>query len=154
MTNIINIFAILIAHISQTIPIIALAPNLFFGTTIAVTILVLAKNKQNTDVQFIDASGEAFFRKSTNTNLMEDRHIDEVLRLFASKEAVPHVAQNIAQQMTMDNDYSLSVSAYVAPKDTRGVTDIVTLNGDIATTVARITDLRAQIDAIVAEIEA
>lgn len=133
--------------------VIALAPNLFFGTTIAVTILVLAKNKIGTDVQFIDASGEAFFRKSTNTNLMDDPHIAEVLRLFARKEAVPHVAQNIAQQAIMDNDYNLSVSAYVKPKDTREVTDIATLNADIATTVARITDLRAQIDAIVAEIE-
>lgn len=134
--------------------VIALAPNLFFGTTIAVTILVLAKNKTGTDVQFIDASGEAFFRKSTNTNLMDDPHIAEVLRLFASKEAVPHVAQNIPQKAIMDNDYNLSVSAYVEPKDTRVVTNIVKLNADIATTVARITDLRAQIDAIVAEIEA
>ena len=134
--------------------IIALAPNLFFGTTIAVTILVLAKNKTGTDVQFIDASGEAFFRKSTNTNLMEDRHIAEVLRLFASKEVVPHVAQNIAQQKIMDNDYNLSVSAYVEPKDTREVTDIVALNADLAATVARIDALRGQIDAILAEIEA
>jgi len=67
---------------------------------------------------------------------------------------VPHVAQNIAQQTIMDNDYNLSVSAYVEPKDTREVTNIVKLNADIATTVARITDLRAQIDVIVAEIEA
>lgn len=54
--------------------VIALAPNLFFGTTIAVNILVLAKNKTDTKVQFIDATGEEeFFRKGTNTNVMEDR---------------------------------------------------------------------------------
>jgi type I restriction enzyme M protein len=134
--------------------VIALAPNLFFGTTISVTILVLAKNKPDTKVQFIDASGEAFFRKITNTNLMEDRHIDEVLRLFATKEAVPHVAQNVPQQAIMDNDYNLSVSAYVQPKDTRQVTDIAVLNADLERTVKRINALRADIDAIVAEIEA
>jgi type I restriction enzyme M protein len=134
--------------------IIALAPKLFFGTTIAVTILVLAKNKTGTDVQFIDASGEAFFRPITNANLMEDRHIDEVLRLFATKEAVPHVAQNVAQQAIMDNDYNLSVSAYVQPRDTRQVTDIAVLNAELKTTVSRINQLRADIDAIVAEIEA
>ncbi|MEX1660603.1 type I restriction-modification system subunit M [Thioclava sp. 15-R06ZXC-3] len=134
--------------------VIALAPNLFFGTTIAVTILVLAKNKQNTDVQFIDASGEAFFRKSTNTNLMEDRHIDEVIRLFAAKEDVPHVAACVDQRRIAENGYNLSVSAYVEPKDTREVTDIVALNADLKVTVARINELRAEIDAIVAEIEA
>ena len=37
--------------------VIALAPNLFFGTSIAVNILVLSKHKPNTQTQFIDASG-------------------------------------------------------------------------------------------------
>lgn len=36
--------------------VISLAPNLFFGTTIAVNILVLSKHKTDTNVQFIDAS--------------------------------------------------------------------------------------------------
>lgn len=134
--------------------VIALAPNLFFGTTISVTILVLAKNKPDTKVQFIDASGEAFFRKSTNTNLMEDRHTDEVIRLFTTKEDLAHVAECVDQQRIAGNDYNLSVSAYVQPKDTRQVTDIVVLNADLKVTVARIDQLRADIDAIVAEIEA
>jgi type I restriction enzyme M protein len=134
--------------------VIALAPNLFYGTTIAVTILVLAKNKQDTKVQFIDASGEAFYRKITNTNLMEDRHTDEVIRLFATKEDVAHVAECVDQQRIIDHDYNLSVSAYVQPKDTRQVTDIAVLNADLKVTVARIDQLRADIDAIVAEIEA
>lgn len=37
--------------------VIALAPNLFYGTSIAVNILVLSKHKPNTQTQFIDASG-------------------------------------------------------------------------------------------------
>ncbi|MFO0210823.1 MAG: type I restriction-modification system subunit M, partial [Pseudanabaena sp.] len=37
--------------------VIALAPNLFFGTSIAVTILVLSKHKPDSTTQFIDASG-------------------------------------------------------------------------------------------------
>ena len=46
--------------------VISLAPNLFFGTTIAVTILVLAKNKTDSNTQFIDAS-ELFKKKPTRT---------------------------------------------------------------------------------------
>ncbi len=34
--------------------VISLAPNLFYGTTIAVNILVLAKNKKDTTTQFIE----------------------------------------------------------------------------------------------------
>src|SRR5574344_2345469 len=40
--------------------VISLAPNLFYGTSIAVNILVLSKHKSDTKVQFIDASGEDF----------------------------------------------------------------------------------------------
>ncbi len=134
--------------------VIALAPNLFFGTTIAVSILVLAKNKPDTSVQFIDATSDAFFRKSTNTNLMEDRHIAEIIRLFDAKANVQHVTETVAQQRIIDNDYNLSVSAYVEPKDTRQVTDIAVLNANLKTTVAKINQLRAEIDAIVAGIEA
>ena len=46
--------------------VIALAPNLFYGTTIAVNIMVLSKHKTDTKIQFIDASGEEFYKKETN----------------------------------------------------------------------------------------
>lgn len=134
--------------------VIALAPNLFFGTTIAVNILVLAKNKADTKVQFIDATGEEFFRKGTNTNVMEDRHTDRIIEIFASKEDVPHVAEMVDQQRIIDADYNLSVSVFVEPKDTREVVNITQLNADLKTTVAKIDRLRSEIDAIVAEIEA
>jgi len=134
--------------------VIALAPNLFFGTTIAVNILVLAKNKPDTKVQFIDATGEEFFAKKTNTNEMSDDHVARILELFASKENEDHVAKTLEQQNVIDADYNLSVSAYVEPKDTREKTNITKLNADLKTTVENSDKLRKEIDAIVAEIEA
>ncbi|WP_430416302.1 type I restriction-modification system subunit M [Parasphingorhabdus sp.] len=134
--------------------VIALAPNLFFGTTIAVNILVLARNKTDTRVQFIDATGEEFFAKKTNTNEMSDDNIARILELFASKENEAHVAETVDQQRVIDADYNLSVSAYVEPKDTRVKTNITELNAALKTTVEKIDRLRSEIDAIVAEIEA
>lgn len=135
--------------------VIALAPNLFFGTTISVNILVLAKNKSDTKVQFIDATEEnEFFRKGTNTNVMEDRHTNRIIGIFASKENVPHVAEMVDQTRIIDADYDLSVSAYVTQKDTREKTDITKLNAELKTTVENINRLRGDIDAIIAEIEA
>ena len=134
--------------------VIALAPNLFYGTTIAVTILVLAKNKTDTDTQFIDATGEDFFNKATNTNVMDDAHITRIMEMFDSKENVPHVAATVPYDTVVEKDYNLSVSTYVEPKDTREVIDIDKLNEDLKITVARIDQFRADIDTIVAEIEA
>lgn len=132
--------------------VISLAPNLFYGTTIAVTILVLAKNKLNTNIQFIDASGEEFFKKETNNNVMHDDHIAYIMDMFDKKEKVDHVAETVPYEKIVANDYNLSVSSYVEAKDTREVINIDDLNADIDATVKNITKLRTDIDAIIAEI--
>ncbi len=131
--------------------VIALAPNLFFGTTIAVNILVLSKHKPDTRVQFIDASG--LFKKETNNNVLLDKHTERIVQVFAGKEEVAHFACSVDARQIADNDYNLSVSGYVEAEDTREKIDIKVLNAEIATTVARIDELRASINAIVAKIE-
>ena len=131
--------------------VISLAPNLFYGTTIAVTILVLAKNKTDTTTQFIDASG--LFKKETNNNLLTEAHIEEIMRIFDSKENIEYFAKSIPFETIAANDYNLSVSSYIETKDNREIIDITQLNTEIKTTVEKINTLRADIDAIVAEIE-
>lgn len=133
--------------------VISLAPNLFYGTSIAVNILVLSKNKIHNTTQFIDASGEQFFKKETNNNVLTDQHIEKILNLFDTKADVDHVAKTIDNDKIADNDYNLSVSSYVEAKDNREHVDITQLNEEIAATVVKINKLRAEIDVIVKEIE-
>jgi type I restriction-modification system, M subunit len=134
--------------------VISLAPNLFYGTSIAVNILVLAKNKRDTKTQFIDASGEDFFKKVTNNNILEDKHIERIMEIFDRKEDVDYVAKSVDNKLIAENAYNLSVSSYVKAKDNREKVDIAALNAEISQTVAKINALRADIDAIVKEIEA
>ncbi|HCO1373711.1 type I restriction-modification system subunit M [Escherichia coli] len=93
--------------------VISLAPNLFFGTTIAVNILVLSKHKTDTKVQFIDAS--ELFKKETNNNILTDAHIEQIMQVFASKEDVAHLAKSVAFETVVANDYNLSVSWVMLP---------------------------------------
>jgi type I restriction enzyme M protein len=134
--------------------VISLAPNLFFGTSIAVNILVLSKHKSDNKTQFIDVSGKDYFKKETNNNVLTDEYIEQIMEMFDSKEDVEHVAKSIGNNKIAENDYNLSVSSYVEAKDTREVIDIVELNIEISKTVAKICALRTDIDAIVKEIEA
>lgn len=131
--------------------VISLAPNLFFGTTIAVNILVLSKHKTDTKTQFIDASG--LFKKETNNNTLTDQHIEEIMQAFDSKADVAHFARSVSFEAIAANDYNLSVSSYIEARDNREVVDIAQLNAELKTTVARIDQLRKEIDAIVAAIE-
>ncbi|WP_296750072.1 type I restriction-modification system subunit M [Thiobacillus sp.] len=131
--------------------VISLAPNLFFGTTIAVNILVLSKHKTDTATQFIDASG--LFKKETNNNVLLDAHIEQIMQAFDSKADVDHFARSVPFETVAENGYNLSVSSYVEQEDTREVIDIQQLNANIARIVARQAELRTAIDAIVADLE-
>lgn len=131
--------------------VISLAPNLFYGTTIAVNILVLSKHKTDTATQFINASG--LFKKEANNNVLLDAHIERIIQVFDNKADVEHFAKLVTFDAIAANDYNLSVSSYVEAKDNREVMDIGEINAELKVTVAKIDQLRANIDAIVAEIE-
>jgi type I restriction enzyme M protein len=96
--------------------VISLAPNLFYGTTIAVNILVLYKHKTDTSTQFIDASG--LFKKETNNNVLTDNddaanpgHIQQIMQVFDSTANIDHFARSVDFQTIAGNDYNLSVSS-------------------------------------------
>lgn len=132
--------------------IIALPPNLFFGTSIATNILILSKNKPTTDIQFIDAS--KLFKKETNNNVLTEAHIEQILQTFADKSETAHFSKNVSFADIQQNNFNLSVSTYIEPEDTREVIDIHMLNEQIRETVLKIDGLRKNIDAIIEEIEA
>ena len=133
--------------------VISLPPNLFYGTSIAVNILVLSKHKTEPKTQFIDASGEDFFKKETNNNVLLPEHIDRILEIFGNKEEVQYVATSVDNAQIAENDYNLSVSSYVEAEDKREIIDIAKLNAEVAQTVKRIDVLRADIDEIIKELE-
>ena len=116
--------------------------------------MVLAKNKRDTKTQFIDASGEDFFKKVTNNNILEEKHIKRIMEIFDRKEDVDHVAKSVDNKFIAEKDYNLSVSSYVEAKDNREIVDIKKLNAEISRTVEKINALRADIDTILKEIEA
>ena len=134
--------------------VISLPPNLFYGTSIAVNILVLSKHKIDTETQFINASSEDFFKKETNNNVLLPEHIDRIVDIFGKKEEVPHIATSVDNSKIAENDYNLSVSSYVEAEDKREVIDIKKLNDEVVQTVKRVNALRADIDGIIKELEA
>ena len=132
--------------------VIALAPNLFYGTPIAVNILVLSKHKMDTKTQFIDATSIDFFRKETNNNILDKKHINKIIEIFDKKEDEEAITKSIDNKQIAKNDYNLSVSSYVEAKETRKETNIKDLNEHIRKIVARENELRSEIEKIIAEI--
>ena len=131
--------------------VIQLPPDLFFGTTIATCIIVLTKSKADNAVLFIDASAE--FVRHGNKNKLTDTNQQKVLDAFIARTDAAHFSRLVPYQEIADNGYNISVSSYVEQEDTSEVIDITALNAEIARIVTRQSELRTQIDAIVAELE-
>ena len=132
--------------------IIQLPPDLFFGTTIATCIIVLKKSRVDDKVLFVDASSQ--FVREGNKNRLNKENREHLLSLAFERKDVEHVAKLVSIDDIAANDWNLSVSSYVEREDTREKVDIAELNNRIAGIVERQQQLRASIDAIVAELEA
>jgi type I restriction enzyme M protein len=131
--------------------VILLPPDLFFGTSIQTCILVLKKSKTDNKVLFINAERE--FARQGNKNKLREEDRSKILENFEARQGVEYLSRLVDHSEIQENDYSLSVTSYVKSEDTREVIDIKVLNAEIKQIVARQSELRTQIDAIIADLE-
>ena len=94
--------------------VIGLAPNLFYGTGIPASILVLNRNKpaaRKGKVLFIDASGE--FEEGSNQNHLRDQDIEHIAKTFHACADVEKYARVVPLAEIEQNDWNLNISRYV-----------------------------------------
>jgi type I restriction enzyme M protein len=132
--------------------VIQLPADLFFGTTIATCVIVMKKSKADNSILFIDASAE--FIHSGNKNKLSAQNQQRILDTFIARTDADHFARLVPHDEIAANNYNIAVTSYVEQADTREKVDITILNSEIAQIVARQTELRNQIDAMVADLEA
>jgi len=133
--------------------IISLAPNLFYSTSSQMNILVLSKHKSDTKTQFIDASGEDFYKQEERKNILSDEHIEKIIEIFDCKEDVVNVSKLVENEEIVRENYNLSVSMYVEQRNISEKIDINDVNTKLKTTVAKIDVLRMEIDQLVTKLE-
>ena len=93
---------------------IGLAPNLFYGTGIPASILVLNRNKlaaRKGKVLFIDASGE--FEEGSNQNRLRDQDIERISKTFHAYADMEKYARVVPLAEIEKNDWNLNISRYV-----------------------------------------
>ena len=94
--------------------VIGLAPNLFYGTGIPASVLVLNRAKPPARagaVLFIDASGE--FEEGTNQNRLRDRDLERIVRTFHAWADVEKYARVVPVAEIERNDWNLNITRYV-----------------------------------------
>lgn len=131
--------------------IIQLPSDLFFGTPIATCIIVLKKSKENNNILFLDASDD--FIRSTNKSKLSDKNIEDILNLVKNKKAVERKAIVVSGEEVANNNYNLSVNAYLKNKKEVLNVNIKEHNEHIVEIVRRQNEIRIELDNIITEIE-
>jgi len=95
--------------------VIGLAPNLFYGTGIPASILVLrAKGSKAAERQgkvlFINADAE--FRSGRAQNYLDPEHIEKVVSAYQRYADIPGFARVVSHQELADNDHNLNIRRY------------------------------------------
>ncbi len=94
--------------------VIGLAPNLFYGTGIHASVLVLNRAKpasRSRRVLFIDASGE--FEEGNSQNRLRDLDIAHIAKVFRAYADVDKYARVVPLPEIEQNDWNLNITRYV-----------------------------------------
>lgn len=102
--------------------IIGLPANIFFGTGIPTIIMILKKQKENTDIQIIDAS-KGFVKEGKN-NKLRACDIKKIVDAVINRCDVPKFARVVSRSEIRENDYNLNIPRYVDSSDEQESFDI------------------------------
>jgi type I restriction-modification system DNA methylase subunit len=127
--------------------VIGLAPNLFYGTGLAASVLILRLQKQPEEkgkVLFIN--GEHLFRRGRNQNTLEPEHSRQLLDAYELFSYIDGLARVVDLDEIASNDYNLNIALYVAPADTGEKTTLADALADLKSAQAKARDTRAALE--------
>ena len=106
--------------------IIGLPPNLFYGTGIAASLIIIDKEDANKrdSVFMIDASKG--FIKDGNKNRLREQDIHKIVDTFNNRIEIPKYSRNIPVSEIADpkNDYNLNIPRYIDSQEAEDIQDI------------------------------
>lgn len=91
--------------------IIGLPSNIFFGTGIPTIIMVLKKEKTDTDILIIDASKG--FEKEGKNNKLRACDIKKITDTIISRVSIPKFSKLVSRDEIRANEYNLNIPRYV-----------------------------------------
>lgn len=104
--------------------IIGLPPNIFFGTGIPASIIIIDKKDKNSrkGIFFIDAKDG--FKKDGAKNRLREQDIKRIVDAWDAQEPIDHYCRLVEWDEIERNDYNLNIPRYIQPKDTEIQHDI------------------------------
>lgn len=91
--------------------VIGLPPNLFYGVSIPVAVLVFKKNRKTKDLLFIDASRE--FEKDKTQNKLRPEDLQKIVDTYRAYKTVDKYSYRATLEEMKENEFNLNIPRYV-----------------------------------------
>lgn len=99
--------------------VIGLAPNLFYGTSLAACVLILRLQKQpKKRGKALFVNGEHLFKRGRTQSTLEPEHAEKILTAYETYQDIDGLARVVDLDEIASNGYNLNIPLYVAPPDT------------------------------------
>lgn len=91
--------------------VIGLPPNLFYGVSIPVAVLVFKKNRKTKDLLFINASRE--FEKDKTQNKLRSEDIEKITKTYRGYKTIDKYSYRATLDEIKENEFNLNIPRYV-----------------------------------------
>lgn len=109
--------------------VIGFPDKLFLNTGIPVCVLILKKNRANSDILFVDASQG--FEKMKNQKQLRSEDIYKITETVIHRKAVDKYSHLATLEEVIENDYNLNIPRYVGTFEEEEPIDLVDIQGQI-----------------------
>lgn len=109
--------------------IIGFPDKLFLNTSIPVCVLILRKNRIDSDVLFVDASKE--FEKLKNQKQLRTDDINKIVKTVINREEIEKYSHIATLDEIKENDYNLNIPRYVDTFEEEEPIDIIALSEEM-----------------------
>ena len=130
--------------------IIGLPANLFFGTSIPACILVFNKQRDNTNILFIDASAD--FNKNKNQNSIDDEQIQKIFDTYKNKKEIEKYSHLASLDEIKENDYNLNIPRYVDTFEEEEIVNLETTKINISKIENELLEIKSKMSSYLKEL--
>lgn len=131
--------------------VIGLPGNMFFGTSIPTTVVILKKNRETRDVLFIDASKD--FTKEKNQNKLSTEHINRIVETYKMRETVEKYAYVASFDEIKENDFNLNIPRYVDTFEEEEQIDLATIGSELKVVREKKAELEANLYELISSLQ-
>jgi type I restriction enzyme M protein len=140
---------IIIEKYDYLVAVIQLAPNIFYGATIAPCILIFKYKKSDVEkgnILFINAS--EIYEKGRAQNYLREKNVDEIYQIYKNREEKKYISKIVDISKIAEQNWNISVTRYIEPEVKEKITPLKQASSELYEAIKEVEKSEKEIEKI------